>query len=76
MWDHGGPKEADGRPLGWTGHNNELAMRALVGAWEHGCVGEQSFATMGARKPFTSFLYLLNTSKVDYHGSPLADWAV
>ena len=36
-WAHGGPEENEsGEPVGWSGHDDELARRALVRAWELG----------------------------------------
>ncbi len=36
-WGHGGPnRNREGDPVGWTGHDDELARRALVRAWELG----------------------------------------
>lgn len=36
-WAHGGPNENEsGDSVGWTGHDDDLARRALVRAWELG----------------------------------------
>ena len=35
-WAHGGPSTAGGRGVGWGGHNDSLALRALILAWESG----------------------------------------
>lgn len=35
-WAHGGPSESGGRPVGWSGHNDEQSKKALLRAWELG----------------------------------------
>jgi aryl-alcohol dehydrogenase-like predicted oxidoreductase len=35
-WAHGGPREAGGRAVGWSGHDDAASRDALVAAWEHG----------------------------------------
>lgn len=35
-WPHAGPKEIEGRALGWTGHDDQLARKALIKASELG----------------------------------------
>ena len=35
-WAHGGPSTAGGRGVGWGGHDDSLALRALILAWESG----------------------------------------
>jgi len=35
-WGHGGPRESRGVSVGWSGHDDDLARRALVSAWSQG----------------------------------------
>jgi methylglyoxal reductase len=35
-WPHGGPRQVHGRDVGWSGHDDDLASRALLRAWEKG----------------------------------------
>ena len=35
-WGHGGPNEARGASVGWSGHDDTLAVEAILRAWEKG----------------------------------------
>lgn len=35
-WGHGGPNEAGGASVGWSGHDDTLAIEAIFRAWERG----------------------------------------
>lgn len=35
-WGHGGPRNSGSIPVGWAGHDDELARKALTEAWRRG----------------------------------------
>ena len=35
-WGYSGPREVNGTAVGWSGHDDELARRAMIRAWESG----------------------------------------
>jgi myo-inositol catabolism protein IolS len=37
-WSHGGPREVGGKPVGWSGEDDDRSREALVAAWEQGIV--------------------------------------